>query len=131
MNERKLLKKSDLLVLLVIAAVAAVCFFAVRVPAVSGKTVCRVLYDGRPVKTVSLDTNGAFKIAEAPLMEFEVRDGKIAATHSDCPDKVCVRTGFIGHAGQKIVCLPNRVTVSIDSAETGNTNHDEPDMIAQ
>lgn len=129
MSERKLLKKSELVVILAVAAIA-VCMLLARQTAPRG-AVCRVLFDGRLVKTVSLDTDGAFQIPEAPLMEFEVKDGKIAATYSDCPDKVCVRTGFIGQAGQKIVCLPNRITVSIDSAETGNTNPDEPDMIAQ
>lgn len=130
MDERKLFKKSDLLVMLGVVAVAAACLLIARLSAPPG-AVCRVLYDGGEVKTVSLAENGVFRVAEAPLMEFEVRDGRIAAVHSDCPDKVCVRTGFIGASGQKIVCLPNRIVVSLDADKTGGNDPDEPDMIAQ
>ncbi|MFR5073321.1 MAG: NusG domain II-containing protein [Bianqueaceae bacterium] len=34
---------------------------------------------------------------------------------SDCPDQVCVRTGFISLAGQTAVCLPHRLVVRIIS----------------
>jgi hypothetical protein len=30
---------------------------------------------------------------------------------SDCPNHICVRAGSIGHPGQVLVCLPNRVVV--------------------
>lgn len=126
MNERKLFRKTDLIVICIVAAVAALCFFLTR--ANSPADVCHVTYDGKIVKTVQLSGNTSFKIDEAPLMEFEIKDGMVAAIVSDCPDKICVRTGYIGRAGQKIVCLPNKVTVTVETVLAGA---DEPDMIAQ
>lgn len=33
---------------------------------------------------------------------------------SDCPDKTCVKTGVLTMAGQKSVCLPNGVILSLE-----------------
>ncbi|MEW6229491.1 MAG: NusG domain II-containing protein [Bacillota bacterium] len=41
-------------------------------------------------------------------------DGRVRISESDCPDKICVRTGWITRPGQVIVCLPNRIVVEIE-----------------
>ncbi|HBE87040.1 MAG TPA: hypothetical protein DDW53_19330, partial [Lachnoclostridium sp.] len=38
-------------------------------------------------------------------------------TEASCPDKVCVRTGKIHRSGELIVCLPNRVVITIEGEE--------------
>ena len=40
-------------------------------------------------------------------------------SHADCPDKLCVNQGRIRGSGQMIVCLPNRVTVTIEGVSSG------------
>ncbi len=45
-------------------------------------------------------------------------DGRVRMARSDCPDQVCVRTGWIAAPGKTIVCLPNRIVVRIEG-ETG------------
>ncbi len=35
-------------------------------------------------------------------------------SYSDCPEKVCVKTGKIHRAGEMIVCVPNKVVVKIE-----------------
>ncbi|MGE5542463.1 MAG: NusG domain II-containing protein [Bacillota bacterium] len=45
---------------------------------------------------------------------FEVSGGRVRMISSDCPDKVCVKTGWISQAGQVIVCLPNRVILKVE-----------------
>ena len=42
-----------------------------------------------------------------------IKNGEIAFISSDCPDKVCVKTGWIGHNGEMAVCLPNRLSIKI------------------
>lgn len=41
---------------------------------------------------------------------IEITDGKIHVTEADCPDKVCINTGFL-QGGAPIVCLPNRLVI--------------------
>jgi hypothetical protein len=43
----------------------------------------------------------------------EVRDGRAAVVSAECPNHVCVRTGWRSRAGDVIVCVPNRVIVRI------------------
>ena len=33
---------------------------------------------------------------------------------SDCPDKTCVKTGLLTLTGERSVCLPNRVILSLE-----------------
>ncbi|MCR4399175.1 MAG: NusG domain II-containing protein [Firmicutes bacterium] len=45
---------------------------------------------------------------------FEVEDGRVRMVSSDCPDKVCIRMGWVERQGQAIVCLPNRVVLKVE-----------------
>ena len=49
----------------------------------------------------------------------EIRDGKVSVTEASCKNQVCVRHGSISKAGESIVCLPNRLVVSIENSEGG------------
>lgn len=52
-----------------------------------------------------------------------VRDGgRIRLRQSDCRDKICVGTGWIDSPGQTIVCLPNRVVVTVTSTRKGGVD---------
>lgn len=56
----------------------------------------------------------------------EIKDGKIRVCDADCPDKVCVHTGWLT-SDIPIVCLPNKLV--IEFAEDGST--DAPDAVAR
>ena len=45
-----------------------------------------------------------------------IEGGKAAVTEASCPDHVCVEQGWVGYTGQAIVCLPNKLVVSIEGA---------------
>ena len=45
-----------------------------------------------------------------------IKDGKAYMTHADCPDLLCVRTGKATEL-KTIVCLPHRVTVSVEKGQ--------------
>lgn len=49
--------------------------------------------------------------------KIEVKDGAVIVTEADCPDKICVRTGYIRKTGEVIACLPHELTVTIAGAE--------------
>lgn len=42
-----------------------------------------------------------------------IKDGAAYIDYADCPDGLCVKQGKIRSAGRSIVCLPNRVTVTV------------------
>lgn len=49
---------------------------------------------------------------------IRVEHGRICVEDADCPDRICVHTGWIRESGIPIVCLPNQLVVEISGAET-------------
>ena len=47
-------------------------------------------------------------------------------TEADCPDKLCVNQRAVSKNGESIICLPNKVIVTVDSSENS-----EFDAVAQ
>ena len=61
--------------------------------------------------------NGTFSIEEEtgiPII-FEIKDNAIRFMDSNCPDKVCVGTGFQSRSFDISSCLPNEVLLVIES----------------
>ena len=49
---------------------------------------------------------------------IEINNGRIRFLHADCPDQVCVNTGWIDRPGQIAVCLPAGVIIKIEGVQT-------------
>lgn len=50
-------------------------------------------------------------------LTVETHDGKVAITHADCPNHICVRTGWRSQSSEVIVCVPNKTVVRIVSGK--------------
>jgi hypothetical protein len=74
-----------------------------------------ITVDGQVTETVPLALDGTRSPAGRPGVRISVRGGKVGFINSDCPDKICVHTGFLSIPGQLAVCLPNRVVVRVTS----------------
>lgn len=48
-----------------------------------------------------------------------IKDGMVDMIYADCPDRICVKHTPISHAGETIICLPNKIVVTIEPL-TGN-----------
>jgi len=49
----------------------------------------------------------------------EIKNYQVHIIQSDCPDKTCIKTGFIASPGTWILCAPNRVLVRIVRKKPG------------
>ncbi len=56
-----------------------------------------------------------------------VEKGQISVKSADCPDGLCVKQGPISKPSQTIVCLPNRLTITIE----GNSDEPETDAVVK
>ena len=47
--------------------------------------------------------------------------GRIAVVAADCPDRICVREGWLSDSASPIVCLPHRLVIRIEknAADSG------------
>lgn len=78
----------------------------------------QIIQDGQVIQTIDLQN------VKEPY-EFEitakngghntirVENGKIGIIHASCPDKICVKQGFITNGTLPIVCLPNKLSVVV------------------
>lgn len=127
MSERSWFRKQDILLIVCLLFVALVVLCAYTfLNRGTDNAVCEIVYDGLPVKRVELSQDATFNLEQNPHVRFEIKDHAIAFIESDCPDKVCIHSGFLSRQGQMAACLPNRVSIRIVSAEDDN----DADLIA-
>ena len=53
---------------------------------------------------------------------IEVKDGAVRLAPTDsyyCPERICLRTGWIKQPGEAIICVPNKLVVRIEGLEDG------------
>lgn len=102
---------------IITAAIALLCIFSSAVffliPRETGKYAV-ISHDGKTVMKKSLTEEGTFTCPEIPDMRFEISDGGIRAIDSDCPDKICIKTGFVRKEGEAAVCMPNKVIITVE-----------------
>ena len=72
---------------------------------IEGKVV-RELDMARDAAPIRFETEHGYNIVE-------IRDGQVRVSDADCPDQICVHTGWRRHVGQVIVCLPHYFVVRI------------------
>ncbi|MDR0821918.1 MAG: NusG domain II-containing protein [Oscillospiraceae bacterium] len=111
---RPLFKKADFILIAAVLLVAAALFLLV--PKERGRY-AEVYVNGKVVATLDLTKNTTASVTGAPSVTIEVKDGAAAFVASDCPDKVCIHTGFVSVSGQTAVCLPNRVQLRIKGGD--------------
>lgn len=79
---------------------------------------CVVRVNGEIVHTVSLDNvkEQQHYVTDTELsVTVVISDESVRVQSADCPDKLCEHTGEITRSGQSIVCLPAKVTVTLES----------------
>ena len=58
------------------------------------------------------------------INEIEVRPNSIGILSANCPDKLCVKQGFISDSRLPITCLPNKVVIWLRPASDIDTGPD-------
>ena len=104
-----------LLVVLVVSVALCLVFF---LPKKSDRSLANVYVDGQLVLSVDLSKRESFvRTVETPYgnNSIQVEDGKIRVLDADCPDKVCVRSGWRTAGGAPIVCLPHKLVIKMES----------------
>ena len=74
--------------------------------------------NGRPVYILPVDKDRTVSV-EGPEGKtvIEIKDHRVRVTESPCHNKLCIKQGWIESGA--IVCLPNRVIVTIGNHEDG------------
>ena len=116
-TDRKYFRLIDVSVLILIISISV---FSILIQFKhSENLLCIIRHDGETVDSFILSDLGdeglvrEYDYEEDIKVKFE-KDG-VFVISSTCGDKICVKTGRIRNAGQSIVCLPSRFSVSLES----------------
>ena len=81
----------------------------------------RVEINGTVVAEYPLDTDNEYTLNGGTNI-LTVKDGRAYMTYSDCPDHTCEKTGKVCYVGETIVCLPNKLSVTVVGESDGGTD---------
>lgn len=126
-SEKKRLRRNDIIfvaALLAVVVIAGLCLYLFRG---EGNTVT-VLIDGKEYATYSLDKDRVEDIhtGKDGLNRLVIQDGKAWVETASCPDGICANHKPIHRDGESIVCLPNKVVITVHADKSPVT--DEPDI---
>ena len=112
-----------ILALVIICTFVGLSFFFFRE---TGDSVT-VTVDGTTYGTYALSNDVTVEIKNADgeiTNTLVIKDGKAHVEYASCPDGICVAHKPISREGESIVCLPNRVVITVVSSKNSN----EPDI---
>lgn len=121
-------KKDFILIAVILIAIAALFGYTKFKDANEEAAVVAVYKDNELYKEIQLDEEVEFTIKDREhINKVKVHDNGVEVTEANCPDKVCVKTGFITKPSQSIVCIPNKLNIKI----IDNNSSDEIDAVVQ
>ena len=118
-NEGANMKKGDLLLIAAIAAIILPALIVIGNSLNKNRQYPRIAVikqDGKVIKEIdigNINNKGQFIVTSRYNNVITWDNGNIRFESSDCPNRICVNTGWIHSVGQTAVCAPNRVTVTI------------------
>ena len=110
----KVIRKADIALFIALVLLGG----ALAVPAMffdaSGDTV-KIAVAGKLFGSYPLDEDRKIEVKKGGNVNLVIiKDGYVKMESASCKNQICVHTGKIKRAGQSIVCLPNRVSVTIE-----------------
>lgn len=112
---KSLWNKKDLLFITAILLAAGLAFLFFRPQPSESLSRAEISVDGKAVMELDLSEDQVLTVdgAGGGYNRIQVRDGAVSVLEASCPDKVCVHTGTVQYPGETIVCLPNRMIITV------------------
>lgn len=90
-------------------------------------TLAIITQNGNPIHEIDLsqvDTPYQMTIqaSNGGYNTISVEKNMIKISDSDCPDKLCVKTGPLTYTGDLAVCLPHGLLIEIEAGEQGTVD---------
>ena len=109
----------DAAVVLAVAAAALLLFFQIS-PSEGNFLTATVVLDGEVIAEYDLSALTdpvSLRLDDIPYpLTIQAEPGRIRIVESSCPSQDCVHIGWVDRAGAQIICLPNRLVISLSGA---------------
>jgi len=123
----RLFTNRNLILFFVLTAILCIAAIVASSRAAEGGRTAVVRKNGEVIYNIDLDSVNEPYTIDTGGNVLLVEKGQISVLSADCPDGLCVKQGVINKHSQTIVCLPNRLTVSIEDSK----EEPEPDAVVR
>ncbi|KJR41653.1 secreted protein containing DUF1312 [Candidatus Magnetoovum chiemensis] len=76
---------------------------------ISNGSIVTIEADNKTVYRLSISDNA---VVEVNGVEVEIKDSKVRVKRSNCPNKLCMKQGWISKGA--IICLPKKVVITVE-----------------
>lgn len=124
-------KKWDIILIVLLISLSFIpeLVFGIMMGKSYNETYAEITLDGKPYKKIPLSGHsGEDQIdvtTEYGYNIIKISNHSIGIMDSDCPDKICIKSGFISKPGETLVCLPHKLMIGIK----GDDNKNNVDII--
>ncbi len=117
---KKWLKKRDIILIIVLLLVGIVTLIIWHFLYNETGNKVTVEQRGEEIGTFPLnkDTDIPIEYKGEEVNYLVIEDGYCYMKEAECPDHLCIKQGKIDKVGQTIVCMPNRVVVTVVGDDT-------------
>lgn len=82
-----------------------------------------VAIDGETVMTLPLDEDTTVELGSGDHTNtLVIENGEAYVSAASCPDHICMQEGRIRYDGEMIVCLPNKLVVTVVGGTSAGTD---------
>lgn len=115
---KKGIRSRTLIIITVCIAAASVIACAVIMNSGRRGNIARVVSDGKLIRQIDLDAVAqeySFTVeCDGGYNVVTVKNGDIRVSDADCPDHICMQTGWLSSSGAPIVCMPHKLVISFE-----------------
>lgn len=105
------MKKGDFIIIAVVLLAAVIVFSLFFFCGTSGKTVI-IKQNNVVVETLPISENNTVTLSGNTV---QIKNGEVSVIKANCKNQICRKHTAISKVGESIVCLPNKVIVTIEN----------------
>lgn len=110
------IRRADFILIGTLAAISLLLLIVPAVLYVSPRSPALLIrVDGEEYGTYPLSADRTIEINDTNVCQ--IKNGEVTMVSATCPDKICMQESSIGRKGGTIVCLPNKIVLSIVNAD--------------
>lgn len=121
--EKKLLKKGDIALIVGALFLCVILFLGVNVFNKKSGELVQIEVGGEIKAVLPLSENASFEVEQNGKITntVQIQDGFAFVSYADCRDKICAEHKKISRVNESIICLPNKVVVTMISGDNSNS----------
>ena len=112
------MNKNDFKLIIILLIIACSFLFVFKLTEKNNNKKAIIYYEDEIILKVDLNIDKKYQVnGYNGIVDIVVKDGKIKVENENSPLHLCSNQGYINSTYETIVCLPNRITIKIESSE--------------